>query len=56
MLAPGSGYDYNTIISVIGGGGTGGQGGNITLDSNGGITDIQVTNPGSGYGSAKGIR
>ena len=56
MLAPGSGYDYNTIISVIGGGGTGGQGGNITLDSSGGITDIQVTNPGSGYGSAKGIR
>ena len=58
MLAPGSGYDYNTIISVIGGGGTGGKGGQITLDSNGGITAIAL-NPqalGSGYGSAKGIR
>jgi FtsP/CotA-like multicopper oxidase with cupredoxin domain len=57
MLTPGYGYDYSTtVISVIGGGGTGGKGGNITLDSSGGITAIQVTNPGSGYGTANGLR
>ena len=58
MVNPGSGYHSGTTkVSVIGGGGVGGQGGPITIDpATGGITAIGVANPGTGYGSAKGLR
>jgi FtsP/CotA-like multicopper oxidase with cupredoxin domain len=57
MVNPGSGYQANTRVSVIGGGGVGGQGGPITIDpATGGITAIGVANPGTGYGSARGLR
>jgi len=56
MVNPGTGYDTNTIVSVIGGGGYGARGGTLTFDNTGGITSIAVANPGSGYGSANGIR
>ena len=56
MVNPGYGYDVTTFISVIGGGGVGGRGGNLTFDSAGGITSIAVVNPGNAYGSANGIR
>ena len=56
MVNPGIGYDSTTLISVIGGGGTGGKGGTMTFDAQGGITAISVGAPGSGYGSANGIR
>ena len=56
MVNPGIGYDSTTLVSVIGGGGTGGKGGTMTFDTQGGITAISVGAAGSGYGSANGIR
>ena len=58
MVNPGSGYHAgNTKVSVIGGGGVGAQGGPIVIDSTtGGITSIGVANPGTGYGTARGLR
>jgi FtsP/CotA-like multicopper oxidase with cupredoxin domain len=58
MVNPGSGYHANTTkVSVIGGGGVGAQGGPITVDpATGGITAIGVANPGTGYGTARGLR
>ncbi len=57
LVSSGTGYDLNTIVSVIGGGGDGlARGGSLTFDSLGGITSIAVINGGSGYGSANGLR
>ena len=58
VINQGSGYhDGTTKVSVIGGGGVGGQGGPIVIDpATGGIISIGVASPGTGYGTAKGLR
>jgi hypothetical protein len=49
VTAAGSGYTYPPVISFTGGGGGTGAVAVATVNSNGNVTGINVTNPGSGY-------
>jgi hypothetical protein len=54
IASGGSGYAVNNVLTVTGGGGTGGQVTVTAVDGSGAVTAIRLTNGGTGYSTTSG--
>ena len=55
LTVSGGGYASTPVVQITGGGGVGATA-NATIDSNGNLTGVTITNPGVNYTSARHLR